>query len=257
MWFTVRFSVRAGTTLFSLIAVIAILATVANLGPFHLTGAERPLLSVGLMVVAFGVSTLAVGALVAERQLAEERLRESNEGLERRVRERTAELHRRATLDSLTGVCNRGHFFELATEAFIGARRHNASMAALLIDLDQLKTINDSSGHGAGDAAIVHVATVATEVLHESGIVGRLGGDEFAVVLPGMSCDDAAVIAGRLQERLRSDPVPWQGGTLVVSASVGVAALDQDTRDIDDLLRRADAAMYASKRGARASCLRA
>lgn len=107
MWLTVRCSLRAGTTLLSGIALVALTGTIAQVGPFHLLGAKYPLLDVGVMVVAMGISTLVVGALVSERHAAEQRLCELNESLERRIAERTADLHERATRDGLTGLANR------------------------------------------------------------------------------------------------------------------------------------------------------
>ena len=244
MWFTIRFSLRAGTTLLSIIALIAIGSTIASLGPFHLTGVERPLLGVGLMTVALGISTLFAGALVNERRSAEIRLWELNETLEQRVAERTVELHRRATEDGLTGVANRAYFFELGEFALSNARRSGRPLTALVVDSDDLKEINDTWRHQQGDKAIIALTEVCRSCLRDSDLLGRVGGDEFAVLLPNVDSTAAEAVVSRIQERLR---LPAQGAP-DIHASIGYAGLLESDTCLDDLLRRADAAMYSAKR---------
>jgi diguanylate cyclase (GGDEF)-like protein len=244
MWFTVRFSVRAGTALLSAIALIAIIGTIAQHGPFHLTGSERPLLGVGLMVVALGISTLMVGALVGERRSAEIRLWELNEALEQRVAQRTVELHRRATEDGLTGVANRAYFFELGEFALQHARRTGKPLVALMIDLDNLKSINDTGGHHDGDTAIALLASACQASLRDSDLLGRVGGDEFAVLLPNVDASGAEAVIARIDAALRR----MQFQAQPVQASIGWAGLRESDNCLDDLLHRADSAMYAEKR---------
>ncbi|MGE0081637.1 MAG: diguanylate cyclase [Thiohalomonadaceae bacterium] len=244
MWLTVRCSLRAGATLLSAVAMMALTGTIADAGPFHLLGAERPLLGVGLMVVAMGISTLVVGALVSERHAADERLRELNESLEQRIAERTAELHRRATCDGLTGLTNRGHFFELGEAALERARSEGRPLSALLIDLDRLKDINDTFGHGVGDAAIVELASACSDCLRKGDVLGRIGGDEFAVLLPDGHGEDAEAVARRITEHLERLPAR----EAAIRASIGWAELTSADQSLDDLLARADAAMYGQKR---------
>ena len=244
MWLTVRCSVRAGTGLLSLLALIAITGTIAEAGPFHLLGAERPLLGVGLMVVAMGVSTLAVGALVSERRAAEQRLRELNESLEQRIAERTAELHRRATQDGLTGLANRTHFFEVGEATLAAVRANGQSLSVLLIDMDRLKGINDSFGHSVGDDAIVTLALACRACVRKGDVLGRLGGDEFAILLPAQSATEAGFIAARIEAHLAQ---PSSDG-LHITASIGSAELRPQDGSLDDVLARADAAMYERKR---------
>ncbi len=242
IWLTVRCSVRAGTTLLSLVALTAIGGTIAGSGPFHLVGVERPLLTVGLMVVAMGSAILAVGALVSERRGVESRLRDLNRTLEARIAERTAELHRRATQDGLTGLANRTHFFELGEQALVAARARGESMAALIIDLDRLKEINDTFGHSAGDEAIVALASTCRSCVRRDDVLGRIGGDEFAVLLPGKGATEAQALVNRIHARLESAP----GGG--IRASIGWAELLEEDVSVDDVLARADVAMYSRKR---------
>ncbi len=152
-------------------------------------------------------------------------------------------LHEQATHDGLTRLANRTAFADevTATLAVPGAVR----VAVLLIDLDDFKTVNDSLGHGVGDALLVEVAGRLRGAVRNEDLVARLGGDEFAVLLRDVSPDEA----GQFAERILADaarPVHIDGHTLVVRASVGVApAVPGD--DLEGLLRNADIAMYAAK----------
>ena len=148
-----------------------------------------------------------------------------------------------ARTDTLTGVANRRALLE-AVDA--GTARPGGA-ALLVIDLDRFKEINDRYGHGAGDRVVQVVAARVAAVTAGHGLLARLGGDEFAVVL-----DDAdperAVAVGELVCAAVADPLDVDGLALVVEASVGVASTRLGPADRGDLLRRADAAMYAAKR---------
>ncbi|MEW6039534.1 MAG: MASE1 domain-containing protein [Pseudomonadota bacterium] len=243
LWLTVRCSLHAATALLSALALIAIGGTLLRHGPFHLLGNTQPLLSVGLLVVALGTTTLATGALVSERGAALEKLVRMNETLERRVAERTKELHYRATRDGLTDVCNRAYFFERGEAMLAEARDSGRPLAALVIDVDDLKLINDSLGHHMGDAAIIRVAAACRAGLREGDLVGRIGGDEFAALLPDTDEAGARQLSARIGRMLRSDATPG----LEVGASIGMAVRAESDTGLRALLRRADAAMYAEK----------
>jgi diguanylate cyclase (GGDEF)-like protein/PAS domain S-box-containing protein len=149
-------------------------------------------------------------------------------------------LRHEATHDPLTGLPNRTLFSERLDEAIGGP------LALLLIDLDGFKAINDTYGHPAGDEILVAVATRLRRCVREEDTPARLGGDEFAVVLPGADRDDAEWVAERLTVLL-TDTVAVDGVLLTVHASIGIATGPTDDREL--LMRNADEAMYASKRG--------
>jgi diguanylate cyclase (GGDEF)-like protein len=148
-----------------------------------------------------------------------------------------------ANHDALTGVLNRAAFLrELHDVCATGPT------AVLFVDLDGLKRINDSLGHGAGDAAIIAAAGMLQRSVLGSDAVGRLGGDEFGIILPGVdSVDRPVAVAERLLVEM-DRPVRYDDHTLRVRASIGIAVTDGLCPDATGLLTRADAAMYRAKR---------
>ena len=169
------------------------------------------------------------------------------------TRQKAAEqqLRQRAELDALTGLPNRGLFNDRLASAIERARRSGKTMALLFLDIDHFKGINDSRGHGAGDALLRIVAERLLATVRGADTVARLAGDEFTVILEGLAEPaDAETLAMKLVEVLR--PPMRLGGTLVsVSTSVGLAVLEPGDVDAAGLLRRADEALYEAKRAGR------
>lgn len=160
-------------------------------------------------------------------------------------------LHQRAMHDGLTNLFNRAEFEQrlsglLAEDASVG-RAH----VACFIDLDRFKAVNDTHGHAAGDAVLRAVADVLRRKTRASDLVGRLGGDEFAICLVGCPLVPAERMANELLQAVLGLQVAWEGHVLGVGASVGLVAFTPHECSLDTLLRRADAACYASKRGGR------
>ncbi len=122
-------------------------------------------------------------------------------------------------------------------------------MSVVLADLDHLKKVNDTSGHGAGDEAIKYVARIARESCRQMDMVGRYGGDEFVFVLPATRLEDAALFAERFRQRLAETPVRVCDADLAhLTVSLGVAQWDNETMDGPTcLISQADRAMYAAK----------
>jgi diguanylate cyclase (GGDEF)-like protein len=167
------------------------------------------------------------------------------------ARARMAELQARADIDPLTEVLNRRGFERELKRSLAHIKRYGTSAALLYIDLDGFKAVNDSHGHGAGDAMLKAVATVLARHVRASDVVGRLGGDEFAVLLWHLTEADAQSKARLIEEAVGRTTAIHAGAALSVRASAGSALLlplDQPA----DVLERADRAMYARK-GARGS----
>ncbi|MDE2481209.1 MAG: diguanylate cyclase [bacterium] len=158
-----------------------------------------------------------------------------------------AELSVKAFSDDVSGLPNRKYFEDHLQIAMARARRHGGCVTVHYVDLDGFKGVNDTFGHAAGDEVLRVVAARLRGVLRDDDVVARIGGDEF-VVLQGACQDDAAAV--RLGERLveaASEPILLGGSRIAVGASVGIAAYPRDADDAEELVRRADAAMYAAK----------
>jgi len=151
--------------------------------------------------------------------------------------------------DPLTGLGNRRFLNENEKHLIAGAKRSGKQMAVLAIDLDDFKAVNDRYGHAAGDTVLVASTERMRQLLRESDVIARFGGDEFVIVLSQV--DDAKAareVASRVVERL-SQPIPLaEGGTAHIGASVGIAMCCTDGETLDELLKKADAALYAAKR---------
>jgi diguanylate cyclase (GGDEF)-like protein len=163
------------------------------------------------------------------------------------VRERTDELHHQAFHDSLTGLPNRALILDRAGQMLARSRREDTPVAALFLDLDDFKDINDTLGHKAGDQLLTAVGTRLDAALREGDTVGRLGGDEFIVLAEGASLKGGAeVLADRILDVL-SGPfeISDSDAPLGVTASIGIAQGNRATPD--KLLRDADIALYQAK----------
>jgi diguanylate cyclase (GGDEF)-like protein len=157
-----------------------------------------------------------------------------------------AQLTHQAFHDPLTALMNRRGFLDAAQTA-LSSRTATGTVAALFLDLDDFKTINDSLGHAAGDTVLVAVAHRIRAHLRSTDVAARLGGDEFGVLLTGIPDQAFAVsIAERLLGELQT-PIGISGATVRVGSSVGIAIDRAATRTVDDLLGDADVAMYQAK----------
>lgn len=155
------------------------------------------------------------------------------------------DLRRLATVDSLTGVLARAALDDQGGALVADARRRERPVAALLLDLDNFKAVNDRLGHEAGDLMLQHLAVRARRVLRGEDLLFRLGGDEFVMLLPDTDAIGAGIVARRLRESLASSPLHFHGQDIAIPLSIGVAV---GSADLADLVKRADAAMYVAKR---------
>ncbi len=162
-----------------------------------------------------------------------------------------SEVKRMATLDPLTRIYNRGHFFEMATLAFKSALRYRRPFTVFMMDIDRFKGVNDSLGHQAGDEVLRIVVDRFRSEIRDIDILGRYGGDEFALALPETSLEDAAGVAERLLARVASRPAETSAGPVAVSISIGVASICSMTENFTLLMKRADEALYHAKSSGR------
>jgi diguanylate cyclase (GGDEF)-like protein len=191
------------------------------------------------------VATCLLGLLVLLRQFV---AMVDHQRLLATLRVREAELHHRAFHDPLTGLANRGLFYDRMRRAAARSHRHGTWLTLLFLDLDNFKDVNDGLGHDAGDAVLIATAARLTELVRVGDGVARLGGDEFAILL-----EDGQARAPDLTQRLLgalTAPIAIGANTVRISASIGIAharAADDPDQVTDKLLRAADIAMYTAK----------
>jgi diguanylate cyclase (GGDEF)-like protein len=229
-------------------------AIVLQLWIVHTQGATESLISVGVfslmlvvlvrvlqlidhaLVLQFAMVTLAAGSYFG---MAVPNLYADN-----------ARLRRLLIQDALTGAYNRHFFVEMSEKAIEQSRTRGEPVSMLMIDLDNLKDINDRHGHAAGDHALSLVVRVCMEALGGKDLLGRLGGDEFCVLLPGSDAARAAQTAERLLAAVRAARYTFLTD-LRPSLSIGVATVQDSGEDYESLWLRADSALYVAKRSGR------
>lgn len=160
-------------------------------------------------------------------------------------------LKRMTETDALTGICNRQHFSERAAAALVQCARDAEPAVLVMFDLDHFKQVNDRFGHAAGDWALQRVAEVVRPLCRDVDAFGRLGGEEFALFLPGLDATAAIRLAGDAQARFGAIDAGAAGYAFRIAASFGVASVDSAGYSLAALMRQADQAMYAAKRGGR------
>jgi diguanylate cyclase (GGDEF)-like protein len=196
------------------------------------------LISTGIITVASQIHRRRLERREFEAQIAQEHL--------------LAEVQAMATIDWLTNLYNRRHFFRLGEDEIVRARRYRHPISVLMIDIDHFKAINDNHGHTVGDEVLAAIASRLSAGLRQSDIAGRYGGEEFAIVLPETDLATATqVVAERLRDAIAGHPIETARGPLQRTISVGVAGVDLDNENLLDALSRADVALYAAKHAGR------
>ena len=196
------------------------------------------LISTAIITVASQIHRRALERREYDAQLAQEHL--------------LAEVQAMATIDWLTNLYNRRHFFRLGEDEIVRARRYRHPISVLMIDIDHFKAVNDTHGHTVGDEVLAAIASRLLGGLRQSDIAGRYGGEEFAIVLPETDITSATqIVAERLRDAIAARTIDTARGPLQLTISVGVAGVDLEHEHLLDALGRADVALYAAKHGGR------
>jgi len=156
-----------------------------------------------------------------------------------------------AATDYLTGLPNRRTITGTGEARFNAAKRSGANFAVAIIDIDHFKSINDRYGHDTGDIALKHVAAILEHHCRGPNMVGRQGGEEFVALLEVNTAAEANAAAERLRLAIESVPLKLNNSEINITASIGVGVIVAEDRVLDDLLRRADQALYAAKSAGR------
>ena len=182
-----------------------------------------------------------------------------NNTLEHEVEQRTKELkllseklRELANTDELTKIGNRRHFFQLATQYFYTAKRNKTQIYILSLDIDFFKHINDTYGHDAGDEILKLFAKNIQEMMRESDLFGRIGGEEFCVCLQNTTLEGASILAEKIRARIEHVFYKHSPKELLhVTVSIGISGLCASDAEIFDIVKRADKALYLSKKNGR------
>jgi diguanylate cyclase (GGDEF)-like protein len=177
-----------------------------------------------------------------------------NESLRSEAEQRTRlaeELFRMATTDQLTGALSRRRLFDLGNYEIAKTTRSQDPLTILLLDLDHFKKINDSHGHSVGDDVLRHFAQIASGIIRKTDIFARYGGEEFVILLPNTAAEAGQEIAERLLATLAGTPLCIPPITITVTASVGLAQVQPGDEELEQVLLRADSALYEAKRSGR------
>lgn len=237
-----RFSYRFTGSLFavySLIMIVRVFYTALNPGPHDLYLPNFMQTVTFLFPLLLGIAwTFGFVMLNSER-------------LEVDLKGAQVELQRLATTDFLTGICNNRCFFATGEREIQRARRYGRPLGVLMFDIDHFKRVNDTHGHAAGDQVLVAIAAACRNFLRDIDVFGRLGGEEFAILLPETDLAGARTTAERLRSAICETRIEAGTARLQVTISLGVSVLLPEDDEIEQVLKRADAAMYEAKRDGR------
>lgn len=161
------------------------------------------------------------------------------------------QVQRLAVTDPLTNLHNRRYFFDIAHREMERARRYESPLSLIMIDIDHFKEVNDIHGHLIGDMVLRHIADRLREQLREIDVLCRYGGEEFVALLPDTALDAAYQVAERLRNAIVQTPIQAENRLVQVTTSLGVAFMDEECLQIDDLIRYADQALYQAKSAGR------
>ena len=171
--------------------------------------------------------------------------------LEKQTQDLLEQVQNLARRDSLTNLFNHRYFYEIAETEFVRSKRYNRPLAAIMIDLDHFKQINDQFGHQVGDHTLQVVANILHSNLREIDILGRIGGEEFLALLPEADPVEAKNIAQRLCDCIGQHSISIGAQSLHITASFGIATISDNALDLKMLINWADKAQYKAKHNGR------
>ncbi len=251
LYVAARLTVRVTAIVTVLVAALVLYVTHNGQQPFGDVSIRETIVSMQELLFVMSTMSLGVATLLSQH-------RATTKDLEARVRERTAEitaanlqLAQLAVTDPLTGVLNRRALVDVLCREIERARRYGQPLAVIVFDIDHFKEVNDRYGHSAGDEVLQRVTAVATSVIRHADAMARYGGEEFVIVAPETGEKAAMQLAERVRCEVRSTEIVVRSHALRVTASFGVAAFQPDDQGPDEVLRRADHALYAAKASGR------
>ncbi|MHC4455693.1 MAG: sensor domain-containing diguanylate cyclase [Planctomycetota bacterium] len=155
-------------------------------------------------------------------------------------------IQRQATTDGLTGLANHRTFYEILERELWRTKRYGGQISLIMIDIDNLKKINDEYGHRAGDKVIKQISREIRGCIRQIDTAARYGGDEFAIILPNTSLEDATVAAERMVKAVSGSTIKWKNEEITLSISIGLGEYDANTTP-EDITSKSDEALYTAK----------
>lgn len=157
------------------------------------------------------------------------------------------QLHERAVTDDLTGTANRRELNKIGKLEFMRAQRFDRPLSILMLDLDHFKDVNDTFGHSIGDQVLKHISTICLSTIRIQDLLARYGGEEFVVVMPETNIQGAILLADRICFNIRNQPYHLSEGDIPLTVSIGVSTLTDSDDNYEQILLRADKALYLAK----------
>lgn len=239
--------------------IVALFGIAGTLYCLFLRGAEPAVLVALFFILCFPTIVgyfAAVRLNLASRQqyalfMETVQVNQSLQAEIKRREELEVELKLQATTDPLTGLLNRRQYETLFRREQERVRRHANKLSLCVADLDHFKKVNDEHGHDAGDQVLKHISDLFVDTLRHTDIVGRFGGEEFILLLPDTDLNNALVVIDRLREKLQASPVRADGKEIHITATFAVTEVSPEDAAIEDVIRRADKALYRGKEGGR------
>ena len=163
------------------------------------------------------------------------------------------ELYRMGVMDPVTNIYNKRYFTERLKQEFSLAKRNKTELSLIMIDLDFFKKINDTYGHLAGDFILGKISEVFSSMTRDEDIIARYGGEEFVAILPGSGEEGTVICAERIREEIAKTPFIFEGETINITVSIGIATLDENNLfgSHEDFIEAADNCLYHSKKSGR------
>jgi diguanylate cyclase (GGDEF)-like protein len=252
---------EARTIWFFLLIVFAYIVTDSKGGLIYTT------LSVGIIIVLHVVSDLHLSQISINASiialLASSAMFWSHAKIitqyQTNLKQKNNSLSLLASTDYLTGIMNKRMFSELSKRYFKTAQRDGFKLTLFVLDLDHFKNINDTYGHQAGDKLLKYFVQTVENTLRASDIFARIGGEEFAILVSKMHKDDALIFAEKIRNTIEGLMIEYEGHYLSVTTSIGISQSHKTDNEFDDILFRADMALYKAKNEGRnrISCIRA
>jgi len=228
-WAAIRFGMRGATGVVFLIGLLLLANIILRYGPFSQGTTLESLTLLWLYTNILAITSMVLAAAITERHNAELGMRHL------------------AQHDHLTGLANRSALQDRINHAINLADRQKNYFAVLFLDIDRFKVINDSLGHAVGDAMLKEISQRLLQCVRKQDTVSRLGGDEFVVLVEEVKRpEDVYVLTNKILNLIR-EPINIKDKQLHTSASIGVCLYPHDGRDVDNLLKHADIAMYRAK----------